>query len=363
MLSRGLLSTVAVLLAIVVSGCSSPPLATTKAAETGADLQPLSQVKPLSEPKNQVGPSTARLAQADITGGKPAVQHLPAAITDHQGTPVTVTDTSRILAFDMSGTLAATVFGLGLGGNVVGRDVSTGFPSARDLPLVTVNGHRLNAEAILALRPTVVITDTTLGPWDVVLQLRASGVPVVVVDAKRSMDNVGDIVRQVAAALGVPEAGESLATRLAADVDAKKAEIAKLAPADPARKLRVVFLYMRGQAGVYHLFGKGSGADSLIGALGAVDVATQAGIEGMRPVNPEALAKAKPDVILMMTKGLESVGGIDGALQVPGVAQTPAGQHRRVVDMADSQILSFGPLTAGVLDALARALYAPDDAG
>ncbi|MFI0803120.1 iron complex transport system substrate-binding protein [Amycolatopsis lurida] len=363
MLSRGLLSTVALCLVIVVTGCSSPPLATTKAAETGADLRPLSQVKPLAEPQTHVGPTTARLAQADITGTKPAVQHLPATVTDHQGTQVTVTDTSRILAFDMSGTLAATVFGLGLGGNVVGRDVSTGFPAARDLPLVTMNGHRLNAEAILALRPTVVITDTTLGPWDAVLQLRASGVPVVVVDSKRSMDNVGDIVRQVAAALGVPEAGESLAVRLAADVDAKKAEIAKLAPADPSRKLRVVFLYMRGQAGVYHLFGKGSGADSLIRGLGAIDVATEAGIEGMRPVNPEALAKTAPDVILMMTKGLESVGGVGGALQVPGVAQTPAGQHRRIVDMADSQILSFGPLTAGVLDALARALYAPDDAG
>lgn len=363
MLSRGLPASAALLVAIVVSGCATPPLASTNTSAGAADPRPLAQLTPLAEPKAHTGPSTAKLAQADITAPPPATQHLPATITDHQDTPVTVTDTSRILAFDMSGTLAATVFGLGLGGNVVGRDVSTGFPSAKHLPLVTINGHRLNAEAILALRPTVVITDTTLGPWDAVLQLRASGVPVVVVDSKRSMDNVGAIVRQVSAALGVPEAGERLVTRLAGEVDAKKAEIAKLAPADPGRKLRIVFLYLRGQAGVYHMFGKGSGADSLITALGGVDVATGAGIEGMRPVNPEALAKAAPDVILMMTKGLASVGGVDGAMQVPGVAQTPAGLHRRIVDMEDSQILGFGPLTAGVLDALARALYAPENAG
>jgi iron complex transport system substrate-binding protein len=185
---------------------------------------------------------------------------------------------------------------------------------------------------------------------------------VVVVDSKRSMDNVGGIVHDVANALGVPAAGEQLATRLTGEITAKKAEIAKLAPADPAKRLRTVFLYMRGQAGVYYMFGKGSGADSLISGLGAVDVASEVGFEGMRPVNPEALAKAKPDVILMMTKGLESVGGVDGVLKVPGVAQTPAGAHRRIVDMSDYQILGFGPLSAGVLDALARALYAPERA-
>ncbi len=121
-----------------------------------------------------------------------------------------------------------------------------------------------------------------------------------------------------------------------------------------------MFLYARGQAGVYYLFGKGSGTDTLIAALGGIDVATEADIEGFTPLNAEALAKTKPDVILMMSAGLESVGGVDGALKLPGVLETPAGQHRRIVDMSDYQILSFGPLTAPVLDALARAVYVPD---
>lgn len=352
MLSRGLLPA-AVLLVAVLTACAAPA-----ASPAARPVQPLSAVQALADPKAYTGPSTATLAQPDITGDLP-VQHLPATVTDHQGTRVTVADTSRILAFDMAGTLAATVFGLGMGHRVVGRDVSTGFPAAQKLPLVTKNGHQLNAEAILSLRPTVVLTDTTLGPWDAVLQLRDAGVPVVVLDAKRSLDNVGSLVRDVAAALGAPEAGERLAARLGGEISLKQQEIARLAPADPARKLRAVFLYLRGQAGVYYLFGRGSGADSLIAALGAVDVAGEAGVEGMRPVNPEALAKAKPDVILLMTKGLESVGGVEGLLQVPGVAQTPAGLHRRFVDMEDSQILSFGPQTPNVLDALARALYAP----
>ena len=40
---------------------------------------------------------------------------------------------------------------------------------------------------------------------------------------------------------------------------------------------------------------------------------------------------------------LVSGGGIAGL-----IAQTPAGQNRRIVDMSDAQILSFGPRTAAV---------------
>ncbi|MBK1786317.1 ABC transporter substrate-binding protein [Prauserella sp. ASG 168] len=348
---------------LVLAGCgSAPDPGPASPVPAGiADQTPLSELTPVADPRAHEGPSTAVVAQPDIEPVEPApTPRLPATVTDHQGTSVTVEDTSRILALDRSGTLAATVFGLGLGDSVVGRDSSTGFPAARDLTLVTSNGHQLNSEAILQLRPTVVLTDTTLGPWDVVLQLRDAGVPVVVVTPQRTLDNNGDIVRAVAGALGVDDAGEQLADRLDREVEAKRAEIAALAPDDESRRPRVVFLYLRGTAGVYHMFGKGSGADALISALGAVDVASEAGINGTRPINPEALAKAKPDVVLLMTKGLESVGGVAGAAEIPGVAQTPAGQHRRFVDMNDYQILSFGPLTASVLDALARALYAPD---
>jgi iron complex transport system substrate-binding protein len=323
-----------------------------------ADQLPLGQVKPLADPREHVGPSTAVMAQPDIVPVRTNPQpRLPATVTDAQGTEVTVTNADRILAFDMYGTLAATVFGLGLGDRVVGRDVSTGFPAAQKLPVITANGHQLSAEAIMRLRPTVVITDTTMGPWDVVLQLRDSGIPVVVTDSKRNIDNIGTIVHSVADAMGVPDVGRELSARIGQQIGDTKSEIAKLAPGE---KLRVAFLYLRGQSGAYYMFGKGSGADALITALSARDVATEVGLDGVKPINPEALAKAQPDVLMVMTKGLESVGGVDGVLGLPGVAQTPAGRNRRVVDMSDQQVLSFGPLTPNVLDALARVLYAPD---
>jgi iron complex transport system substrate-binding protein len=309
-------------------------------------------------PRSVEGPSTAVLPLTDVQPVTADPQPvLPATVTDNQGTKVTVRSDDRILALDRSGTLAATVYGLGLGPHLVGRDQSTGFPAAASLPLVTSGAHVLSAEAILALHPTVIITDTTLGPWDVLLQMRDSGIPVVVVTSDRDARTVDTLTSAIAAALGVSAQGDLLNTRVTREITQASAQITAELPADPAQRPRIVFLYVRGQAGTYYIFGKGSGADSLIDAVGGIDVATEAGLDGYQPLTAEALASLKPDVLLFMTEGLKSVGGIDGALRLPGVAETPAGQHRRIVDMNDYEVLAFGPRTASVIDALATALY------
>ena len=97
------------------------------------------------------------------------------------------------------------------------------------------------------------------------------------------------------------------------------------------------------------LTGRGDYFGRLPAVAGAVDAASEADLRGAEPISAEALAKAAPDVILVTSKGLQSVGGVEGITGIPGVAQTPAGQQRRIVDMADHQVLSFGPLTAAVI--------------
>lgn len=322
----------------------------------------LSDVSPLADPRSWQGPVDINLPEPDIRPVEvDPTPDLPARVTDAQGTEVTVRNVDRILALDIYGTLSQTVFELGLGDNVVGRDASSAYAGIEDRPLVTRNGHELNAEAMLELDPTVVITDTSLGPWDVVLQIREAGIPVVVVDADRNLENLSSLTREVAGALGLPEQGKALGERIEEEAAAVRAEIADVAPRDVTGRLRAIFLYVRGQANVYYMFGKGSGADALITAAGGYDVSSEIGWDGMKPVNDEGLIKAQPDAIVMMSKGLDSVGGVDGLLdQFPALAQTPAGDNRRIIAMDDTQVLSFGPRTADVLNALAIALYAPD---
>ena len=125
--------------------------------------------------------------------------------------------------------------------------------------------------------------------------------------------------------------------------------------------MRMAFLYARGNGGVFFIMGDGTGAQDLIEGIGGVDLAAENNLSYAEPANAEALARINPEVIIMMTNGLESTGGIDGLLERPGVAQTTAGQKKRIVTIPDGQSLAFGPMTGQTLVKLAKAVYDPDN--
>jgi len=361
---RRALALAGAVLVLALAGCAVTPAGTSGPSPTVADDTPLADLDLVADPRTHVGPSTALLSSEALAPLElsPA-QDLPATVVSHDSggdVDVTVDDTSRVIGLDISGSIAATIWGLGLGDSLVGRDISTTFDGAVDLPVVTSGGHAIDAESVLALRPSLIITDGSIGPRDVLTQLRESGVTVVFLDNEPSFDGAVQLARDVAAAMGVPATGELLAQRIREDVDAKVAEIAAIAPAAEADRVRIMFLYLRGGSGIYYLFGEESGAGDLIRGLSGVDVAAEIGWTGMQPMTDEAIIAANPDLILVMTDGIASAGGIDGLLAAkPAIALTAAGQNRRFVGMADGDILSFGPRSAAVLDALARAVYAP----
>lgn len=337
--------------------------------DEAADVAPdLSEIETVADPRSIVGPSTAVVPDGEIeVAAEDPMQQLPATVTSYtqsgEEEQVTVGAADRVVAVDLAGSIAATAWALGFGETLVGVDQSTTFPGTEEITEVTSGGHTINAEAVIGLDPDVVITDGTVGPRDVIEQLRDVGISVVFVDNDPSFDGAQSLARQVAAAYGAPDAGERLAESIAEDVAATTAEIARLVPEDEDDRVRMVFLYLRGNAGVYYMFGEESGADELIESLGGIDVAGELGWEGMRPMTDEALLAADPDLILTMTGGIESTGGIDGLLQEkPAVALTTAGKNERIVDMDDGTILSFGPRSADVIEALARAVYAPENA-
>ncbi|KJL31365.1 Hemin-binding periplasmic protein HmuT precursor [Microbacterium azadirachtae] len=351
------------LLVLALAACDAGAAQVAAPASTRPALPALTSLTPVEDPRAVEGPSTVVIGGPALPPIVAPAPQLPVTVrsADGGGREVTVRDTSRIVALSLSGTVAELVHALGLGDHLVGRDVSTNLPETATLPVVTKKGHTIDAEAVLALKPTLILTDGSIGPTDVVLQLGDAGIPVVTIDRATDAESTYRAIDQVAAALGIAPAAETVNTALRAAMESKTAEIARLLPADPSRRPRVVFLYVRGAAGVYYLFGKGSGADSLISSVGAVDAASEAGWVGERPLTPEALVKIDPDVILVMTKGLESAGGIDGLLAAqPSIALTTAGEHRRIIDAEDTRIFAAGTLLPDIMDGLARALYAPD---
>ncbi|MFE4825703.1 hemin ABC transporter substrate-binding protein [Streptomyces sp. NPDC056672] len=296
--------------------------------------------------------ATATADRIEPLPGTPAPR-LPVTVDSADGREVTVTSADRILP--LTGSLSEIVFTLGLGERVVARDITATFEQAADLPLVT-RAHDVSAEGVLSLKPTLVIADTTTGPAEAVGQIRDAGIPLVVVAPAKSLADVDARIDAVAGALGVEAAGARLKER----TDARIAAVQKDIPVrEGRRKPRVAFLYLRGSASVYLLGGADSGASSLLEAAGAVDAGKESGLrKDFTAITSEALAKAAPDAILVMTKGLESVGGPDGLVRIPGVAETPAGMDRRVVSVDDGVLLNYGPRTDEVLKSIVEQLYA-----
>ncbi|GGM86498.1 heme/hemin ABC transporter substrate-binding protein [Streptomyces fuscichromogenes] len=324
-LAGALVPLLALALALTATACGGSPQA--------------AAAKPAAAVANRVEPLT----------GTPSPR-LPVTVASADGRKVTVRQARRIVP--LSGSLSEIVFTLGLGDRVVARDITATFRQAAKLPVVTRN-HDVSAESVLSLKPDLVLAETTTGPAEAMDQIREAGVPVLLVGPARGLDDVGPRIAAVAGALGVPAAGKRL-TRRTED----RIAVVRAAVPHERTKPRVAFLYLRGSASVYLIGGRGSGATSLLAAAGAVDAGAASGLtKDFTALTTEALVKAAPDAILVMTKGLESVGGIDGLVRIPGVAQTPAGMDRRVVSVEDGVLLNYGPRTDQVLKSVVAQLY------
>jgi iron complex transport system substrate-binding protein len=229
---------------------------------------------------------------------------------------------------------------------LIGRDIASTDVDLKSVPIVT-SGHQVVAEKIIALTPDLVIVDKSTGPQSALDALAVAGIRVVITPEAWTLGDMPAKVGAIADAIGVPASGAALNTALNSSL--------KNLQGLP-EKSRVVFLYLRGGSSIYLIGGKGSGADSLIGAVGALDVGAATLANPFNAMTSELLASLNPDVLLVMSKGLQSVGGVSGLVQLPGIAQTAAAKNRRVIAVDDSLLLSFGPRTPDLIEQLSVAM-------
>ncbi len=270
------------------------------------------------------------------------------------GVATTVTDTSRIVS--LTGDITEIIFELGLGGSVVAVDITTTYPpEANELKRSGNNvgfGQALAAEAVLRYEPTLVLGDESIQPTETIEQLRNAGIPVIILKYQTTLPGVEEKIHQVAEILGVVAAGEELAGRVVSDIAAAQDRIVQ-----SAVKLRVAYLYTRGPS-VLLLFGAGIPTQAMIEGAGAIDVGAALG-EGAIPLTPEALIAAAPDVIVLPESGVEGLGGIDALLEIPGIAETPAGQNRAFLAYDEAYFFNLGPRVGAALNEFVDDLY-PD---
>ncbi len=247
-------------------------------------------------------------------------------------------DDSPTRIVSLASGVGETLIALGAQERIVGRDETSDAPALSDVPIVT-KAHSLSAERVLALNPDLVIVDENVGPPEALDQLRATGVRIIDVPPAWTLNDIEPRTRAIADAIG-----------------ATGVQIPTIEAGPASGGPRVAFLYLRGTSAIYLLGGQQSGADALIAAAGGIDVGAEAGHPAFLPLTAEALVAANPDVLLVMSKGLESVGGIDGLVALPGVAQTTAARERAVIAVDDGILLSFGPRTGALVTQLRSAL-------
>lgn len=275
---------------------------------------------------------------------------LPVNLESATGDSVVVASIDRIVTIAPGS--AEIVWALGLGDVIVGKDLVSVYPDSDQVPTVN-SGHTVSLETVLSLKPTLVLADNSEENADAVQKLSDLGIPVVAIPDASSVTEISPRIKAIANALGVSPSGEQLASL----TDEKIQQAATASTTE----VTIAFLYLRGNAGVYLIGGKGSGADSIITALGAKDAGSQIGIQGFAPLTAEALAKANPDVLMVMNKGLESVGGIEKLLALPGVSSTTAAQNSAVIRADDRALLAFGPQTPYVISCLAVQLASTNE--
>lgn len=248
----------------------------------------------------------------------------------------------------LNGTVTEILCGLGLQGQIVGTDVTSTFPA--DMAKTPKVGHNRNigAEAVLALRPTIIVGTRTNGGMDVkpevIEQFKSAGTKTVFYEQDYSIAGAKKLIADVAATFGLT----AKATPLLRKIDADLAKVHK-----PARPQKVLFVYARG-AGTLMVAGRNTPVETMIELAGGTNAAT--GFDNFKPLTAESLIAANPDVLLLFNSGLESLGGIDGLLKIPGVAQTNAGRNRKVVEMDGQLLTGFSPRLGLAVQELSRKL-------
>jgi iron complex transport system substrate-binding protein len=271
-------------------------------------------------------------------------------VRDARGNEIEIKDASRIVA--VGGSVTEVIYALGGEKNLVATDSTSLFPAtARDTPKVGYM-RTLSAEGVLSLRPTVVITTTAAGPEAALRQIADAGVAVLVLSDDYSFDAVTAKIEGIGRALGLDKAAADLVAKVRADMADVTARIAQ----SKTRPRALSFLTF-GQGGAPQAAGRMTAADGIIKLAGGVNVFDA--WSGYKPMTPEATVAAAPEVIMLGTQTIETIGGVDKILADPALALTPAAKSKRVASADALMLLGFGPRTPEAVRIVARVFH-PD---
>lgn len=230
----------------------------------------------------------------------------------------------------IGGDVSEIIYALNAEQNLVGRDITSIVPEqVKALPDVGYM-RNLNAEGILALKPTRVIASSAAQPSVVLEQLAAAGVKVDTVPMGNTAESVKEKITLVGSLVGKPQQAVQLSEKFANEIKAV---------ANSPLDVKVLFILNRAGANQMAA-GKETVPDTAIQMIGAKNA--MGNVVRYSPISQEGVIAANPDLVVLTNLGVEGLGSIDKVWQLPGLALTNAGKHKRVVVVEDIAFLTFG---------------------
>ncbi|MBB4263135.1 MULTISPECIES: hemin ABC transporter substrate-binding protein [unclassified Bradyrhizobium] len=268
-------------------------------------------------------------------------------VHDARNRDVAVTDFARTVS--IGGAITEIIYALGLENRLVGVDTTSLYPAAalQDKPNVGYM-RQISAEGVLGLNPTLILAIQGSGPHATMEILETAKVPLVLVPDTFSEDGLIEKIRLVGHAMGVDARAACLSAAVGADFAQLRALRAKV-----TKPVRVIFV-MSLQNGRAMVAGHKTAANEIIQLAGAANAVDD--FDGYKIIGDEAIAAARPDVVLSIERGKDSLQA-DAIYAHPGFALTPVVANKSLITMDGLYLLGFGPRTAAAARDLSVKLY------
>jgi iron complex transport system substrate-binding protein len=246
----------------------------------------------------------------------------------------------------IGGDVTEIIYALDAQQNLVARDTTSLQPAvATKLPNVGYM-RQLNAEGILAMKPTLVIASELSKPSLALQQVEQAGVKVITVTGKPELSAIHSKIATIAAALHREEQGKLLEEKL----DKQLAGVSD-------KPLPVKVLYILNHSGMKAMgAGSGTSADGAIRGAGLQNALGN--IPHYQPLTQEGIVASAPQLIVIGADGLKGMGGEENLWNLPGLSLTPAGKQQNVLVVDEMALLGFGLQTPGAIAKLRKAAEA-----
>ncbi len=275
---------------------------------------------------------TATLAALTLAGAAFA-----ASVTGSDGFTVDAAGSEAVIV--INSTVFEIMHELGLGDRIIARDGASTFPE-NDL---TDLGHFVNwgVEGVLSLGGDLVIAGEENMTPEKAEQLRSAGLDVLVVrdTATGGLPGLYSRIELLAEAFGLDAAGGQLIARIQQEVEDLEVELDALV----ARSDRVdaLFIYSHSVGDTTIYGGPNTGPGILLRLAGLVDAGAWVN-DAHVVITSEAVVTANPDVVVMLQRVYDNLGGVEGFLQLPSIALTGAGINEAVY-VTDNTVRWIGP--------------------